>query len=653
MTYSTDTALQPGRLRFFEAAPQGFGDRNNSWPWAMRWWRGKLYVGTNRAWSCVERAAVHASLPMFARYPPNDADTACTANPHDLPLQAEIWCWTPETASWERVYQSPLTVPIPDGRGKMVAREIGFRGIEAFTDPDGTEALYVSGVCSKFIYRRVPPPTLLRSTDGRTFTPVPQTPGTTFGSLDKSAFRTILSYKGRLFVTHSSVKGDGPLLEASNPAAGNNAFRIVSPPNMRIFEMAVFHGYLYIGLRDPRNGYAVLKTDASGSPPYTFTPVVQKGAYLLRPSMSVISMFAFKDQLYVGTDRPAELIRINPDDSWELVLGTPRETPQGWKYPLASLDAGFSSWLNGHIWRMEAHNDKLYVGTMSMSTRLRELNAAQHATESNLGFHLYESNDGAHFAPITRSGFGDTFCFGLRSFASTPHGLFVGGINNAYGLRIWRGVDLPDTKTPMAPTPPERLMSERVNGAILLSWEPAPNATAYRILRATLSDQRAFVNSNPLIMRILRVLRTVLSFQPNLYLPRLPDQIWVPGAFSEVGTSSEPLYHDTTTSPAGRYIYYVEAEGNAGRSAPSNIIAVPDPAPPVTPAFLRTQLPATTIPLLAALETAVQTNDAAGAADAWIALEAGVSGTLRLLVNRLHRRAQLVQKGYLTSWHAS
>ena len=59
-------------------------------------------------------------------------------------------------------------------------------------------------------------------------------------------------------------------------------------------------------------------------------------------------MYVFKDTLYVGTgfqsmgyDRtydagPAalELIRIHPDDSWELIVGNPRRTFEGMKFPL-------------------------------------------------------------------------------------------------------------------------------------------------------------------------------------------------------------------------------------------------------------------------------------------------------------------------------
>src|SRR5690242_13913841 len=53
----------PPTTGFSVAAPQGFGDRQNSWAWAMAWWQpqgdptGHLYVGTNRAWPCANAQA--------------------------------------------------------------------------------------------------------------------------------------------------------------------------------------------------------------------------------------------------------------------------------------------------------------------------------------------------------------------------------------------------------------------------------------------------------------------------------------------------------------------------------------------------------------------------------------------------------------------
>jgi hypothetical protein len=554
----------------------------------MLWWNGFLYVGTNRAWHCAERAGLHTAFPWFVKYPPKGPEgDYCTPDLCDLPLQAEIWRWTPGTDQWEMMYRSPQNVPIPSHPGKYVAREVGFRDMTVFTERDGTPAMYVSSVSSRFIHRKVPPPSLLRSVDGITFEPVPQDPGTFMGSLDKCSFRTLAAYDGRLFVIVGSIQGEGILLESNDPARGNDAFRQASPPGMRLFEALPYNGYLYLGVRDPKRGYGVVKTKASGSPPYTFIPVVSEGAFLPQPSPSVISMQVYKGRLYVGTDRPGEVIRINPDDSWDLVVGTPRETPDGWKYPLSGLDAGFSNWLNGHIWRMKEHRGRFYIGTWDMSTFFRDVAGAEAVLEPNYGFDLFETDDGCLFAPITVTGFGDRYNWGLRSFADTPHGLFAGTANNWYGLQIWRGVAEDAGAT--CP-PPARLAIEPVAGKAVLAWEPAQGATQYQVWRAEVTDERRSVEANPLLAVMLRAVRSILR-RTDVYLPRLPEQLWVPRAYQKIGTTSQTLYVDETAGQGSRYLYRVQAASESGSlSAPSNIVAFPLLSIPVTFAMLEAML---------------------------------------------------------------
>lgn len=427
---------------------QGFGDRQNSFAWSMLWWNDKLYVGTGRSFLCVLNATwdVELGTDLYrSEYP----DVECAPTPQDLELQAEIWRYTPETENWERLYQSPSDVPIPDHPDKFVARDIGFRSMALFTEPDGTEALYVGGVSSRSFNPGVPPPRILRSEDGVNFEPLPQEPGTFLGDLpinldeelevDRS-FRSMVVYKGRLFVTVSDFRGVGVLLEAANPAGGNDNFRQVTPPDMQVWALRVFNDYLYVGLRTD-NGYAVVKTDASGDPPYEFTPIVTDGAFK-QPrtvrSQEVLSMYPFRGKLYVGTNRPTELIRIDPDDTWELVVGEPRDTPQGPKRPISGQPTGFGNPFNGHFWRMEEHEGQLYVGTWDWSVQLRTVPAMDEALRDEYGLDLFASPDGKFWYPITRDGFGDGFNYGARSLVSTPFGLMVGTANPYYGAEVWQ-----------------------------------------------------------------------------------------------------------------------------------------------------------------------------------------------------------------------
>jgi len=246
--------------------------------------------------------------------------------------------------------------------------------------------------------------------------------------------------------------------------------------------MAVFNDRLYAGTMNPITGFQLWRTDAAGDPPYTWTRVLVDGAQRGNLNEGVVSMCVFKDALYVGTGvqnggydvtyqvGPAagEVIRVHPDDSWDLVVGTPRRTRQGRKAPLSGLSPGFGNFFNGYIWRMREHAGRLYAGTCNWSTFLPFTSAeangtpARRATERRTsafsdrsddldvatmfnrlihsigpnemvslegGFDLWSTEDGRHWIPSTMNGFGNPYNYGVRTLVSTPHGFFVGTAN--------------------------------------------------------------------------------------------------------------------------------------------------------------------------------------------------------------------------------
>jgi hypothetical protein len=437
---------------FEMAVAPGFGDRSNSFPWSMQWWKGYLYVGTNRDHRCVEAASLNALLPPLAPYPPIDPDLECTATPEDLPLQAEIWRWSAATNVWQRVYQSPADVRLASTPEKLVARDIGYRGMTIFKEPDGTEALYVTAVGIQAVGMPLLEPTptrILRTTDGVNFAPIPQAPGTFFGDATFGSYRNPVSYRGKLYVVGSPLQGSGALLESSDPARGNDTFRRVNPDGMTVSAVIVFNNFLYLGLRDTANGYSVVRTNALGPLPYEFTTIVEPGGNLRQGKNSeILGVAIYRNMLYMGGNGiavgalgladPAELIRIHPDDTWDLVVGTPRLTPHGWKEPISGLPAGFTYRYNAHMWRLVVHNDQLFVGTFDSTTIFKDDPEVSAELEPYMGFDLFVSTDGTKFTPITTDGFGDRFNYGVRTMVSTPYGLFVGATNPYYGLQIWR-----------------------------------------------------------------------------------------------------------------------------------------------------------------------------------------------------------------------
>ena len=510
-TFLTPAAVRAQPLApsdFAPAAIQGFGDRDNSLAWSMIWWEKhqKFFVGTGRSSYCVGVAVHQLQHPRWPLYPPPpSADTNCPDDVADLRLQAEIWSWSPATSTWTLLYRSPNNIPIPDRPGRFTSRDGGFRGMRIVTEPNGTEALYVSGVSNRVIYEesferyltdpQLPPPRLMRSTDGATFQPVPQDPGTLLAELvPLSGFRGMITLNGRAYVIASvGVAGFGHVLESADPARGNDSFRKiqVTADDLTIFEIAAYNGALYVvtgGI--PSEGasrVSVLKTSATGPLPYTFTEVVPPGAYHPgRDAAAAYSMFVFEGRLYVGTSR--EVLRINPDDTWEVVVGAARTTPLGPMAPLSGLDDGFGFDRNIHMWRMTTHEGALYVGTLDSSTDQRNLVGGDKYANV-MGFDLYATTDGWRFTRVTRTGFaepgtGPVFDHGGRGLASSPHGLFVGSANPYYGLNVWRGQRSAD-----AIPAPQALEAETVGRRVVLSWEQPPAVSGFRVLRE--NDTRA------------------------------------------------------------------------------------------------------------------------------------------------------------------
>jgi hypothetical protein len=441
-------AQNPGPLTFARINQPGFGDSQNNYSWSMAWFQGNLYVGTNRDFLCVEKAT--EAFYNVGVYSTNPAPCVnCPPSPYDMDLRAEIWRYSPSTGQWARVYQSPADLPNPKAPGKFVARDIGYRDMEIFTEADGTQALYIVGATAREYIPGLPPPRILRTTDGVTFTPIPQDPGTTLGDLNAVTFRATAVYNNRLYVSASpSMTGDGFVLEASTPALGDNSFRQVTASSLHVYELNVFNGNLYIGAGDQAAGYSVWRTNATGVPPYTLTPVVTGGAGRGSTMASVVSMHVFNNRLYVGAaawyptlDLACEMIRINPDDSWQVVVGNARLTPNGLKFPISGLPDGFGNPYNAHIWRIEDHQGVLYAGTNDDSGGLAGIPVVNllPALANQYGFDLFSSADGQYWTLITQNAFGSMYDFGCRSITSTPVGLFLGSTNYAQGTGVWLG----------------------------------------------------------------------------------------------------------------------------------------------------------------------------------------------------------------------
>ena len=454
------------RQHFRPLSFKGWNQDNTDYLYSMAWFEGKLYCGTMRG--SLVFINLRKPPPRMKQFP-----IPIPVDPFSLDIRSQIWCYTPETDSWRMVYQAPQV----KGRfGQEVPREVGYRGMAVFKGKSDTkEALYVSTLSPA----RSTGPLILRSEDGRNFAPVTSS-DMGLGLVGLTSFRFLEIFKGKLYTSpiggmqkdvdtkrsiNSVVNSSASpvVYESDDPAKGK--WRPVSVPkfgddnNTVVFYATPFNDYLYASTFNVISGFQIWKTRGEGTAPYHWENVLRLGAYRGNINQGVIWMCPFKGALYActgvqdgGYDRknkigPAagEVIRIYPDDTWDLVVGTARLTPHGLKIPTSGLNPGFDNFFNGYLWQMYEYDDYLYLSSMDWSVYLRymhtetwppllknfltSLGGIDQIVDEEGGADLWKTCDGDHWEPVTKTGFENPYNVGIRKLLPTPIGLAVGTVN--------------------------------------------------------------------------------------------------------------------------------------------------------------------------------------------------------------------------------
>jgi len=592
----------------------GFGDPDNNTVASMKWFKGSLYVGTLRSTHCVFAATLSNRLGISI-YPPPRID--CEADPRDLALAAEIWRFTPSDSSWDLVFRSPEDLPIafsPLGvPTKFTARDIGFPSMEIHVERDGTEALYAGATSPAAVFATIfralgsaPPPRILRTVDGDSFAPVPQDPGTFLGNLGgplpgtaavPTGFVRLVSLNGNLAALLRTTAG-GALLYSSQPASGNNAWAIASPSpeELPLSQMARFNGALYLGVnaQGPATGYEIVKTDLAGAPPFSFVSVLARDEVLQRNRIT--SLTEHRGRLYVGSSWPSEIIRIETDDTWEIVVGQPAAGLDGDVLPLSGIPAGFGNSLNALFTTMQSHDGSLYAGTMDTSILALFFPQLAPLFQHELGFDMLRTEEGVYWHPVTRNGLGSFLHYGVQSLESTPAGLFAGTSAGINGAQVWIKGPLPPAAT--GPAAPFRLeaASELITDSaddVILSWEPVPDAVVYHVYRSTVTPILEALLSSAAGPGPPGSLPGLLDFDgmpmlcdnvPALcaFLDVIVNETGQPGPFAWIGATTDPFYVEPQPTSL-QSMYFVRAQRADGTlSGPSNIVGGASSAAPVT-----------------------------------------------------------------------
>lgn len=455
---------------FQKICQNGFGDGYNAYAYSSAWYKDHLYIGTGRANLCLLKFA----MPFIKMdvWPVECAHRNYTPEFETTAAQGEIWRYSPDTTPWERVYQAPL-VEDPE-EGIFYSRDLGYRSMVVFQgDSDPEPALYVAA----WGRSRSTGLEILRTVDGIHFEPTPKPRFQSIGGdlLPITAIRVFVPFKGKLYTaptgtSRSSVNAalNSLIYETSDPASGE--WRSVNDPGFGppidlktvqagkievavVYDMAAFGDYLYAGTAGDY-GFQIWRSRCEGSPPYEWECIMTGGAGRGGLNQGTVSMQVFNNALYIGTGiqnggydaraklgpAAAEIIRIHPDNSWDIVVGNPRDG----KKPISGLSAGFGNYFCGYIWRMAVHDGWLYAGTMDWTVilsftnlaekpmRISKLMAAagiQDYLEVQGGFDLWRTQDGENWVHVTRNGFHNPYNYGCRGIISTPKGLFIASAN--------------------------------------------------------------------------------------------------------------------------------------------------------------------------------------------------------------------------------
>jgi SAM-dependent methyltransferase len=458
--------LSAGHFR--RVADRGFGDPSNSYPYSCAFYDGHVYIGTNR--DALTLILMRAAFEMKWAHPPVPVPKSYS----DLDIRGQIWRHKPGTPGWERVYRSPM---VQGYQGNMAPLAYGFRCMVVFQGrSDPRPAIYTIPA----VGRNAPSAVMLRSGNGTDFEVLrpPAVPGEreNFGS-----FRALAAFKGRIWAAPASVKADPSILKtelnlaqgsdvrcSDDPASGRWSISSLpgfgDPGNLSIIDMLPCGNHLYAGTLNVREGFQLWRTDGEGPPPHRWEKVLDRGADRGPENEGIPCLSEFQGDLYLassiqngGHDRvhnigPAagEVIRVHEDKTWDLVVGQPRFTRQGFKVPTSGLGPGFENRLAGYLWRMVSHDGNLYVGTFDLSSLLPYTDWSDWPESTRRTFdpltfdqfmtclggcELWRTADGDHWVPVTRNGFQNPYNFGVRALLSTPSGLFV-GMANPFGPQV-------------------------------------------------------------------------------------------------------------------------------------------------------------------------------------------------------------------------
>lgn len=425
--YSKNMANGFNEEDFILTTEEGFDNPQNNYAFSIAKFKGDTYVGTGRNFLF----RIFEVLQLAGILPPDYEYSIITAPGGDSwsEERAEGMCaeiWRNRKGKWEKVYRSeiedvsPLGYPFSPATA-YVAKEPGFRSMITFTDKWGDEAIYAASAASL-----VPGRLLLKSVDGTSWEEVK-----TEVSMESDS-RSLSVHNEKLYAAPAGASATATIWATDDPVAtgdGTNWKKVADftnetpGRNVAVTSMASLNGHLYAGTQNDDGGFQVWRSNASiPSHPELggWTRIIDSGAGDLG-STRALTMAVFKDNLYVGTSmfplstespwvlppKGFELIRIYPDDTWEMLIGDYiAQKPQGGvptlRVPKSGWPGGFGNFLNVYCWTLHVSNGVLYLGTFDISSFLYVL--LQNEDADNSATATYLNTIARAVGPIEQTG---------------------------------------------------------------------------------------------------------------------------------------------------------------------------------------------------------------------------------------------------------
>ncbi len=199
-----------------------------------------------------------------------------------------------------------------------------------------------------------------------------------------------------------------------------NTEDITDKNGSKITHIIVFDNVLYAMVANRKMGFKVCKLENEDN--CDWKSFIVNGANRYVFNERVLAAVPFDGALYLANgvteserNKPRffsstefEIIRVYGNDDWDLIIGTPRFTPQGLKVPLSGLGPNIDDLSLDVLRNLFVYNNQLFIWYQDHS-----------------GFQILTSHDGENWVHIPQNLYGDNRQIKVCNTLSTPFGVIL------------------------------------------------------------------------------------------------------------------------------------------------------------------------------------------------------------------------------------